>query len=203
MHSVKFVNEIVTPSKVVCVGRNYAAHIAELNNETPTSMVLFVKPNSALTQSLYAKHGSEQLHYEAELCFLVKNKQLAGVGLGLDLTKRDLQTQLKQKSLPWERAKAFDGAALFTEFVPVNESGQYQFSLHIDGKLAQLGDTQLMIHTAQQILAEINEFMSLQDGDIIMTGTPEGVGKVISGATFNVALKDDTTQVLTHQWQAI
>ena len=109
MHSVKLASEEFTPSKIVCVGRNYAEHIAELNNETPTSMVLFVKPNSAISQQLHAEHNGEALHYETELCFLIKNKQLAGVGLGLDLTKRSLQSALKEKGLPWERAKAATG----------------------------------------------------------------------------------------------
>ncbi|WOC27028.1 fumarylacetoacetate hydrolase family protein [Pseudoalteromonas sp. N1230-9] len=203
MRAVKFVNELVTPSKVVCVGRNYAAHIAELNNETPTSMVLFIKPNSALSDTLCATHGAEQLHYETELCFLVKGKQLAGVGLGLDLTKRRLQSNLKEKGLPWERAKAFNGAALFSDFVPCNDTKHYQFSLLIDGKPAQYGDTQLMLHNAEKILSEISEFMDLEDGDIIMTGTPEGVGEVESGSTFQVLLMDEQTEVLSHQWQAV
>ncbi len=203
MQAVKFVNELVTPSKVVCVGRNYAAHIAELNNETPTSMVLFIKPNSALSDTLHATHGAEQLHYETELCFLVKDKQLAGVGLGLDLTKRRLQSTLKGKGLPWERAKAFNGAALFSYFVPCNDTKHYQFSLLIDGEPAQYGDTQLMLHNAEKILSEISEFMDLEDGDIIMTGTPEGVGEVESGSTFQVVLMDEQSEVLSHQWLAV
>ncbi|MFY8283949.1 fumarylacetoacetate hydrolase family protein [Pseudoalteromonas sp. SSMSWG5] len=202
MHSVKLASEEYTPSKIVCVGRNYAEHIAELNNETPTSMVLFVKPNSAISQQLHAEHNGEALHYETELCFLIKNKQLAGVGLGLDLTKRSLQSALKEKGLPWERAKAFNGAALFTEFVSCDEALAYQFNLQIDGKEVQLGDTQLMLHDAQQILSEISEFMDLEDGDIIMTGTPKGVGKVTSGAIFKVTLQAAEQTLLSHQWQS-
>ncbi|HCV02553.1 FAA hydrolase family protein [Pseudoalteromonas sp. MEBiC 03607] len=202
MHSVKLASEEFTPSKIVCVGRNYAEHIAELNNETPTSMVLFVKPNSAISQQLHAEHNGEALHYETELCFLIKNKQLAGVGLGLDLTKRSLQSALKEKGLPWERAKAFNGAALFTEFVSCDEALAYQFNLQIDGKEVQFGDTQLMLHDAQQILSEISEFMDLEDGDIIMTGTPKGVGKVTSGAIFKVTLQAAEQTLLSHQWQS-
>ena len=203
MQSVKWNEGLFTPSKIICVGRNYAAHIAELNNETPTSMVLFAKPNSAITDSLNSEHLGETLHYETELCFLVKNKQLAAVGLGLDLTKRGLQSTLKEKGLPWERAKAFNGSALFTEFVVVNSNLHYQFSLKIDGKDTQLGDTKLMLHNAEQILAEISEFMDLEDGDIIMTGTPEGVGKVVANSTFAVTLMDGQQELLSHQWQAL
>lgn len=203
MHKVRFADKTFLPSKIICVGRNYAAHIAELNNETPTNMVLFAKPNSAITKSLKSEHLGETLHYETELCFLVKNKQLAAVGLGLDLTKRGLQSTLKEKGLPWERAKAFNGSALFTEFVFVNSNLHYQFTLKIDGKDTQLGDTRLMLHNAKQILAEISEFMDLEDGDIIMTGTPEGVGKVVANSTFSVTLMDGQQELLSHQWQAL
>ena len=203
VQSVKWNKEVFTPSKIICVGRNYAAHIAELNNETPTNMVLFAKPNSAITDSLNSEHLGEALHYETELCFLVKDKQLAAVALGLDLTKRGLQSTLKEKGLPWERAKAFNGSALFTEFVAVNASCHYQFSLKIDGIDTQLGDTRLMLHNAEQILTEISEFMDLEDGDIIMTGTPEGVGKVVANSTFTVTLMDGQQVLLTHQWQAL
>ena len=203
VQSVKWNKEVFTPSKIICVGRNYAAHIAELNNETPTNMVLFAKPNSAITDSLNSEHLGEALHYETELCFLVKDKQLVAVALGLDLTKRGLQSTLKEKGLPWERAKAFNGSALFTEFVAVNASCHYQFSLKIDGIDTQLGDTRLMLHNAEQILAEISDFMDLEDGDIIMTGTPEGVGKVVANSSFAVTLMDDQQELLSHQWQAL
>ena len=203
MQSVKWNGDVFTSSKIICVGRNFAAHIAELNNETPASMVLFAKPNSAITDMLNSEHLGEALHYETELCFLVKNKQLAAVGLGLDLTKRELQSILKEKGLPWERAKAFNGSALFTEFVAVNSNLHYQFSLKIDGKETQLGDTKLMLFNAEQILAEISEFMDLEDGDIIMTGTPAGVGKVAANSTFAVTLMDGQQELLSHQWQAL
>ncbi|QWV05161.1 fumarylacetoacetate hydrolase family protein [Pseudoalteromonas shioyasakiensis] len=203
MQSVKWNGDVFTSSKIICVGRNFAAHIAELNNETPASMVLFAKPNSAITDMLNSEHLGEALHYETELCFLVKNKQLAAVGLGLDLTKRELQSILKEKGLPWERAKAFNGSVLFTEFVAVNDSLHYQFSLKIDGKETQLGDTKLMLFNAEQILAEISEFMDLEDGDIIMTGTPAGVGKVAANSTFAVTLMDGQQELLSHQWQAL
>ena len=203
MQSVKWNGDVFTSSKIICVGRNFAAHIAELNNETPASMVLFAKPSSAITDMLNSEHLGEALHYETELCFLVKNKQLAAVGLGLDLTKRELQSILKEKGLPWERAKAFNGSALFTEFVAVNDSLHYQFSLKIDGKETQLGDTKLMLFNAEQILAEISEFMDLEDGDIIMTGTPAGVGKVAANSTFAVTLMDGQQELLSHQWQAL
>ncbi len=200
MNSVNCGECIFKPSKIVCVGRNYSAHIAELNNETPTDMVLFVKPNSAITNTLNAQHLDEQLHYETELCFLIKNNQLAAVGLGLDLTKRQLQSQLKSKGLPWERAKAFNGSVLFTEFFPCTAQQPYQFYLQVDNELVQQGNSQLMLYSPEKILAEINQFMKLEDGDIIMTGTPSGVGEVKPGQQFDVGLSAAHGLILQHQW---
>lgn len=108
-----------TPTKVLCVGRNYVDHIEELNNAIPDSMVVFNKPSTSVTSSLSSFH-QEALHYEAEICFIVENSQYSAVGLGLDLTKRELQSSLKAKGLPWERAKAFDGSAVLSRFVPID-----------------------------------------------------------------------------------
>jgi len=108
----------VAPAKIVCVGRNFVEHIEELGNEIPENMVIFLKPNSAVAEDLRACHD-EPLHYEGELCFLFEKGRFAAVGFGLDLTKRNLQSQLKVKGLPWERAKAFDGSVVFSSFVPI------------------------------------------------------------------------------------
>ena len=203
MNTVKVAGQLITPNKIICIGRNYAAHIAELGNETPTEMLLFTKPNSAISEQLKSQHNHDALHFETELCFVVKNNQLAAVGLGLDLTKRAVQTQLKAKGLPWERAKAFDGSALFSEFVAITDAQQpFSFRLTIDGRIQQQGDCGLMIHKAEDILAEISQFMSLQDGDIIMTGTPAGVGEVKKGSEFNAQLYLDSQLLLEQQWLA-
>ena len=193
----------VLPSKVVCVGRNYTAHIAELNNELPEQMVLFNKPNSAIGTKLLAKHNKDALHYETELCFVVKNSRLVGVGLGLDLTKREVQAKLKNKGLPWERAKAFDGSVLLTPFVELNEDMQhFSFELKINDQLIQQGNSDFMLHKPAQILAEISDFMYLEDGDVIMTGTPAGVGEVTAGSIFSVTLYANGQRILAHKWRA-
>ena len=101
--------QLITPSKVVCIGRNYVDHIKELANEMPDQMVVFIKPNSAISTRLFAKHNDDALHFEAELSFLYQGGKFTAVALGLDLTKREVQGTLKAKGLPWERAKAFDG----------------------------------------------------------------------------------------------
>ena len=163
MNQIKLASQSIQPSKIVCVGRNYSAHIAELNNEHPEQMVIFNKPNSAITNTLLSSHNGDTLHYETELFFVIKNKQLAGVGIVLDLTKRAFQSSLKEKGLPWERAKAFDGSALFSDFIELTpEMTSFMFELHIDGKVIQHGETQLMLHQPAQILAEVNEFMGAQ-----------------------------------------
>ncbi|MEL0633988.1 fumarylacetoacetate hydrolase family protein [Pseudoalteromonas carrageenovora] len=203
MQSIKLETEKLTPTKVVCVGRNYTAHIAELNNETPEQMVLFNKPNSAITSTLLSEHNNDVLHYETELCFVIKNKQIAGVGLGLDLTKRTVQSKLKNKGLPWERAKAFDSSVILTDFVEHSDAAQhFTFELKINDKVTQQGDTHFMLHKPEQILKEISEFMSLEDGDIIMTGTPSGVGEVKRRNTFSVSLYFNEKCLLAQQWVA-
>lgn len=202
MQFITLDSERLTPSKVVCVGRNYTAHIAELNNETPDEMVLFNKPNSAITHTLRAQHNGDVLHYETELCFVVKNRKFVGVGLGLDLTKRTVQSKLKNKGLPWERAKAFDGSVVFSEFVALSGSAHdFTFELKINGAVIQQGDTHFMLNKPEAILQEISEFMSLDDGDIVMTGTPSGVGEVAENSTFSVALYANEQCLIEHQWQ--
>ncbi|KPZ54299.1 MULTISPECIES: fumarylacetoacetate hydrolase family protein [Pseudoalteromonas] len=202
MQSIKLESELLTPSKIVCVGRNYTAHIAELNNELPDQMVLFNKPNSAITDTLFTTHNNDTLHFETELCFIIKNNELAGVGLGLDLTKRTVQSKLKNKGLPWERAKAFDGSVLLTPFVSIADAEQaFTFELKINDKVIQQGDTQFMIHKPKDILSEINEFMHLENGDVIMTGTPAGVGEVPANSVFTVSLYANSACLLSQRWQ--
>ena len=165
--------------KIVCVGRNYEEHIIELGSEKPDSMVLFLKPASAIADRLNAYLG-ETLHYEGEICFSIKDGEFDRVGFGLDLTKRALQTRLKQKGLPWERAKAFDGAACFSDFVAFDKTkiNQLRLKLDINQQTVQAGGYDLMIYKPDQVLREIKSFMTLNDGDIVMTGTPKGVGEV-------------------------
>ena len=181
----------IAPSKVVCVGRNYVEHIRELNNEVPDEMVLFIKPNSAVSHELIAFH-QEPLHYEGEICFVYHQGKFNAVGFGLDLTKRTLQAQLKSKGLPWERAKAFDGSAVFSEFVSIdNIEDSLSLQLSINGKMIQQGNVTLMMNKPDEILAEIQHFLTLEDGDIVMTGTPKGVGVIEAGDQYNAKVFTD------------
>lgn len=171
------------PGKIVCVGRNYTDHIEELGNRRPHEMVVFCKPASAIGNRLHSRLNGEELHYEGEICLLMGDSGVAGIGFGLDLTKRALQNRLKQQGLPWERAKAFDGSALFSPFAPVKElPGRLALTHHIDGTLRQLGDSGQMLYPPAVLLKEITSFMSLEPGDIVMTGTPAGVGPVVPGS---------------------
>ena len=203
MNSLKFESEIFTPSKIVCIGRNYLEHIQELGNETPQQMVIFCKPNSAISPTLVAIH-EEALHFEGEICFMLRNGKLHGVGFGLDLTRRELQSALKSKGLPWERAKAFDGAACFSEFVALNNTDLSSLSLElkINGEVRQTGGYPLMMHKPEKIVTEIQQFMSLEDGDVIMTGTPKGVGQVTPGDRFEGQIKADGDVLLSQLWVA-
>lgn len=185
MQSVTVNGRAVYPSKIVCIGRNYVAHIEELGNDMPDDMVVFNKPNSAITRILRSSIGGEALHYESELAFAVNGGKLSAVGFGLDLTKRSLQSSLKAKGLPWERAKAFDGAALFSEFVALpDDIALLSLRLLIDDTERQVGGVNLMMHSPLDILRDLSVFTTLEDGDIIMTGTPAGVGPIKSGERF-------------------
>jgi len=185
MRSINVNGFPVYPSKIVCVGRNYVAHIQELGNDIPGSMVVFNKPNSAITDILRSRIDNQVLHYEGELAFTVHHGKLAAVGFGLDLTKRALQSTLKDQGLPWERAKAFDGAALFSEFVALPmDIASLSLRLEVDGELRQAGGVELMIYKPDAISIEIATFTTLDDGDIIMTGTPSGVGEIRPGQLF-------------------
>ena len=185
MNTISVNGNTVQPSKILCVGRNYRAHIEELGNEIPDSMVVFNKPNSAISSTLYSDINNQPLHYESELAFTVKEGKLDAVGFGLDLTKRALQSTLKAKGLPWERAKAFDGAALFSAFVTLpKDIEDLSLQLNVDGEQRQAGDISLMIYPPAQIIRELETFTTLEDGDIIMTGTPAGVGEIKAGQDF-------------------
>ncbi len=203
MNCVIVEGRAVQPSKIVCIGRNYVAHIEELGNDIPSDMVIFVKPNSAITSDLNSFLG-EPLHYEAEIALLVENNQFSSVGVGLDLTKRKLQTQLKLKGLPWERAKAFDGAALFSHFVALpKEVNCLTVELNIDGALVQSGGIDSMMYQPSDILRELQLFMTLNDGDIVMTGTPKGVGKVSEAAVFDAKIQCKGIDLVSASWVAI
>ena len=178
--------QLLTPSKVICIGRNYVDHIKELANEIPDEMVVFLKPNSAINKVLAAKHNDDVLHYEAELSFLYQGGKFTAVGLGLDLTKREVQGKLKAKGLPWERAKAFDNSAIFSDFVSIEQEDiqRLNLSLMINNAPKQQGGVNLMMTKPADILRELQTFISLEDGDIVMTGTPKGVGVIGNNDSF-------------------
>lgn len=202
MKKVKVGRRRVAPSKIVCIGRNYVEHIEELGNEIPENLMIFLKPNSAISEELHSYH-EEPLHYEGELSFLYEGGRFSAVGFGLDLTKRELQSRLKVKGLPWERAKAFDGAVVFSPFAPLPDiPPALTLELDIDGVNMQTGDISLMIFKPDAILTEIGTFMSLEDGDIVMTGTPKGVGMVKAGQVFTGKVRVGDKILTRGEWRA-
>ncbi|MDQ2771797.1 MAG: fumarylacetoacetate hydrolase family protein, partial [Bacteroidota bacterium] len=182
--------------KIICIGRNYADHIAELHNEVPTAPVIFLKPETALLQRgqpFFIPEFSQDIHHELELVLRVcKNgrhieEQFAhsyfdAIGLGIDFTARDLQSELKKKGLPWELAKAFDGSApISPTFRPVAEFADLaniNFHLEVNGETRQTGNSGLMLHPFAKIISFVSKYISLKMGDMIFTGTPAGVGPV-------------------------
>lgn len=203
MNTIQLESEHITPSKIVCIGRNYLEHIRELGNEMPDDMVIFNKPNSSLSGRLLAWRD-EPLHYEGEICFMMRAGALHAIGFGLDLTQRELQSKLKAKGLPWERAKAFDGAACFSDFVALGDTplNSLSLQLEIDGELRQQGGYELMMYKPETILNGISRFMSLDDGDIIMTGTPKGVGQVKPGEHFIGRVLSGEKVLVSSEWIA-
>lgn len=200
MNYIKLDGKEVSSSKIVCIGRNFVEHIKELNNEMPDSMVIFNKPNSSITNEL--KYFSKDTRYEGEICFLINNGEISGIGFGLDLTKADMQNQLKKKGLPWERSKSFNGAAVFSDFVGFKgDISKLKLELFINNKLIQSATTDLMIYKPAQMIEEINSFMTLDDGDIIMSGTPKGVGTYRVGDVFEGKIYCDDILIVEAQWK--
>ena len=185
MNKIVLEDKEIFPSKVVCIGRNYMEHIKELNNEVPEDMVFFIKPNSAISNKLDFPKNQNSCHYEAEISFLIEDNKISAVSFGLDLTLREVQSKLKEKGLPWERAKSFDGAAVFSKFVNFDgDISKLGIELYINGELKQKGDYSLMINKPLEIIKEANSFLSFEDGDILMSGTPSGVGSFKVGDVF-------------------
>lgn len=199
MKTIRFNSSDISPSKIICIGRNYVEHIHELNNEIPSSMVVFNKPNSAITDTL--RFISPDTRYEGEICFLIMGGTIAGIGFGLDLTKADIQNHLKVKGLPWERAKGFDGSAVLGDFVPLAAPLEsLRMTLHINGILTQEATYELMIYKPLEIIEEIKTFMSFEDGDIIMSGTPKGVATYQIGDAFIGRIYSDEQLLIESRW---
>jgi 2-keto-4-pentenoate hydratase/2-oxohepta-3-ene-1,7-dioic acid hydratase in catechol pathway len=184
--------------KIICIGRNYAAHIEELKNEKPGQPVVFLKPDTALIKGgapFFYPDFSTNIHHEIELVLKISkegkyiqpqfaHRYFEEIGLGIDFTARDLQDQCKAKGLPWEIAKAFNGSAPIGEFKSVAELGDLKnidFHLEINGELKQKGNTSLMLFDFATIISYISQFFTLKKGDLIYTGTPAGVGPVQIG----------------------
>lgn len=194
------------PGKVVCVGRNYAAHARELNNPIPSEPLLFIKPATSivpLADPIRLPTGRGAVHYETEIALLIGSplsgaidaeeagRAIAGVGLALDLTLRELQDQLKSKGHPWERAKAFDGACPLSPFVPaarVPALDEVPLQLHVNGELRQDGNSREMIMPILALLQHIAGVFTLQPGDVVLTGTPAGVGVLQAGDQLRLSI---------------
>lgn len=181
--------------KIICIGRNYANHIAELQNERPDEPVIFLKPDSAVLPDkapFVIPDFSSDIHHEIEVIVKINklgkyidpkfaHKYYDEIGLGIDFTARDVQNKLKEKGLPWEKAKAFDGSAIIGDFLPKNEfisTENITFELTNNGQTVQKGNTANMLWKIDEIIAYVSQFFTLKIGDIIFTGTPEGVAKV-------------------------
>nr|WP_295898073.1 fumarylacetoacetate hydrolase family protein [uncultured Alistipes sp.] len=200
--------------KIICIGRNYAAHAEELHHQTGLAAtgdepLWFLKPDTALLRNnapFYVPDFSQEVHYECELVVRIDrvgkcieerfaHRYYREVGLGIDFTARDVQREAIRQGLPWERAKAFDrSAALSPHFIPLEELGgdvqRLRFELELNGRVCQRGDTSLMLRTVDRLIACVSRYMTLKMGDLLYTGTPAGVGPVHPGDTLRATLEE-------------
>jgi 2-keto-4-pentenoate hydratase/2-oxohepta-3-ene-1,7-dioic acid hydratase in catechol pathway len=184
--------------KIICIGRNYADHAKELGNSIPTEPMFFCKPDSSILPKgnpFFIPEWSHDIHYEVEVVFKIHRlgkyiqpehaiKYISEIGLGIDFTARDVQEELKKKGFPWEKAKGFDGSAVISEkWIPIQEVNlnDLKFGLKKNGEWVQQGNTKDMIFQIDKLIQHVSQYMTLKIGDIIFSGTPQGVGPVKSG----------------------
>jgi len=195
-----------TTMKIICMGRNYAEHAKEMKSEVPTEPVFFLKPETALLKDkdFYYPEFTKDLHHEVEIVLKIsKNgKHIAEefasqyyneIGIGIDFTARDLQMKCKEKGLPWEKAKAFDNAAPIGDFVPKENFASLKnisFQLSINGNQRQVGNTKDLIFSFEKIISYVSQFITLKTGDLIFTGTPEGVSAVHVGDILEASIEN-------------
>jgi len=194
--------------KVICIGRNYTEHIEELANEKPTEPVVFLKPDTAILlkkQPFFIPDFSDDVHHEVEILVKIdrigkyidskfSHKYYSQIGLGIDFTARDLQAKLKEKGLPWEKAKSFDGAAVVGNWVDKNKfesMDALNFHLEKNGVKVQVGNTANMLWKIDELIAYVSQYFTLKIGDIIFTGTPSGVGRVVANDNLDGFLEDE------------
>jgi acylpyruvate hydrolase len=195
--------------RIFAIGRNYAEHIKELNNERPDEPVIFTKPDTAVLKNnapFYYPEFSKDIHHEVELVLRISKEgknieqKFAGnyfdaIGVGIDFTARDLQQKAKEKGLPWDIAKGFNGSAPISDrFLPVSsfkDLANINFKLEVDGQLKQAGNTSLMLFPFDVIISYLSRFFTLRTGDLIFTGTPKGVGPVVVGNKLSAYIENE------------
>jgi len=193
--------------KIICIGRNYANHAKELNNPIPKEPVIFMKPDSSIirnNQPFFIPDFSNDVHHEVELVVKIKklgkhiakkfaHKYYEEIGIGVDFTARDLQSKMKEKGLPWEKAKGFDGSAPLGKFLPKStfeNLDDINFHLNLNGNSVQVGNTKDMLFSIDSIIEHVSKYFTLKIGDLIYTGTPEGVGPVKAGDRLECFIED-------------
>jgi 5-carboxymethyl-2-hydroxymuconate isomerase len=206
MHTVKLDGQNIPVGKIVCIGRNYAEHIKELGNQTPDKPVIFIKPASALLSTggtVVIPGYSEDCHHEIELAVLIGQTAkdvtaeaaldyISGYAVALDLTLRDVQGVQKTKGLPWEIAKAFDTSCPLSDFVPasqVDNPQELQLKLTVSGEVRQNGNTRDMMRSVAELISATSVYFTLEEGDVLLTGTPAGVGRIVSGDRLEASIE--------------
>ncbi len=194
--------------KIICIGRNYAEHAKEMNSPVPSEPIFFLKPDTATIKNnlpFYYPDFSQDIHHEVELVLKINkpgknidvkfaNKYYDEIGIGIDFTARDIQAKCKEKGLPWEKAKAFDGSAPIGKFISkrtIADLNNINFNLSINGNIVQAGNTKDLLFTFDTLIAYVSKFFTLKKGDLIYTGTPEGVGPIKIGDKLEASIENE------------
>lgn len=197
MTTITLNDQAIAINTIYCIGRSYVEHIHELGNAVPDEPLVFLKPNSSIVMgdTLTLPSFSNNVHHETELVLLIgENNTIIGYTVGLDLTARDVQDVCKQKGLPWLKAKGFKGACWLGTFKPFTHK-HYHLSLNVNGDIRQNDSTEKMMYAFNHLIAHLDELYGLQAGDLIMTGSPKGVGKLDVGDVLTVGIDDDVYEI--------
>jgi len=199
MNPVIFEDKEIIPNRIFCIGLNYNMHAEEMSIEAPSEPVVFIKPNSSISDCIRL-NIFEELEYECELCFLLKKQEIAGVGLGLDLTNRKLQSILMKKGLPWERSKSFVGSAVFSKFLRIDSSiNELSFKFFKNSQKVQHAHIDEMIFKPNELIKSIGDEFSICENDILMTGTPKGVGSISKNDLYKMELFKGSQKIISKE----
>lgn len=201
--SVVYKDDSLAPPKLFCIGRNYVEHIEELGNKRGSEIVVFLKPNVSICEDSKVFIPLEDVRFEGEISFLLKEKRPIAVGFGIDFTARAVQERLKANAHPWEKSKAFRNSAVFSEFVEFSSLEALTLELYLNDKLVQKGSVSDMIYDPFSCIDECDKYFEIEEFDILMSGTPSGVGSVSLGDRLEGKIYEGNRELVSKKWEIV